>query len=68
MKTTINYLAILLATFALAFLTSLLLDLAWVQKQWSRTAMVTLLMLLQLLLGGLTLWAAVKNNQKNNNN
>jgi hypothetical protein len=61
MKLTIIILAIILGTFALAFLTSWLLSWEWILAAWPRQALVIILMILEIIMGAAILRALAKN-------
>lgn len=55
MKDELQFLAIGILFFLIAFGTSALLDLSWIQAHWIRESLTILLMLLELILGALIL-------------
>ena len=64
MKDTLQIISILINSFAFAFLVSGLLDLEWVSREWSRSVLVVLLMLIVLIVGATILWIKVKKLKK----
>ena len=64
MKDTIQIILILISSFALSFLISGLLDLDWISREWSRSLLVILLMLIVLIVGATILWIKVKKLKK----
>jgi hypothetical protein len=63
MKTSLQYLFILLLIFGMPLLTSWALDIDWISRHWTRRGMIYLLMLLQIVLGSLMLHQVVRTNK-----
>jgi len=60
MKDSLKIIGIILATFALAFITSLLLELELVRSAWIRMALVYLLVIFELAIGAAAFWISIQ--------
>lgn len=60
MKDTIQFIVIILVTFTLPMITSLLFDLQWISSHWLRTVIVILFMIFQFFIGALVFYKKAK--------
>lgn len=66
MSTTLKTIAIILGTFLLPFITSLLLEIPIVKAHWARVTLVILLMAVELLIGVMMFMEVVKQTTNSN--
>jgi hypothetical protein len=64
MKESLQFIAIIVSTFIVAFLTSALLSIDWIRDHWVRQLLVIALMFIELALGLLMAYHYIKSNLK----